>query len=367
MKIICSGADLSEAASKVLRAASAKGLSPILEGIKLATDGSFLVLTATDSELSIQTRIVSSTLVEGATVVPGKIFCEFVKKLVANQIEISVDTNNRMHLKYQDNVGQLACMSVSEYPDIYQLSSSQEFVIIKSEFKDLINKVEFCCSSDDSRPILKGVYLDIDDHSITAVALDGYRLAKSVKAVEKTTSKFNAVVPKKSLTEMVRLIDDSTEPLKVQIQKNYIMVDLGHTKITSRLLEGEFINYKQIIPTSSNSTVIVGKEQMEDSLERAGLLAKVDKSNLVKFDISGNTLEVSCNSDMGNISEKLNVKLDGVEIKVAFNGNYFIALLKVLHTQNIVIKFINATSPAVILPGGSSDDTMFLVLPVRLN
>lgn len=366
MKFVCNGADLSDAASKVFRAVSPKGLSPILEGIKVVAKNGFIELVATDNELTIQKKLLANTLIDGQVVVPGKLFCEFVKRLDFSDIEISVDSNLRMHIKYGDNKSEILCMSAEEYPTIHKLNNAQQVIMIKSELRSMINSVEFCCCLDDSRPILKGVSLEVEDHSIIAVALDGFRLAKSQKPIESTTAKMSAVVPRRSLLEVVKIVEDNTEPVSLQFQKNYIMIDLEHTQIISRLYDGDFVNYRQIIPGATTTQAIVSREQLASTLERASLVAGKERTNLVKYDIVDNVLDIASNSQAGAVSEKLVVTLEGPPIKIAFNATYFMQLLRVITSQNIELNFTNPTSPAVIKPSGGVDDTLFLVLPVRL-
>ena len=155
-------------------------------------------------------------------------------------------------------------------PDV---SDAQHFVIIKNELKDLIGKIAFSVSLDDARPMLKGVNLEVEENTLTGVALDGYRLAKCVKPIEGTTAMMSAVVPARSVNEIAKLLEDSLDPVTVYIQKRYLMVDLIHTKIYASLLDGEFMNYKHIIPYNFNTVVTLPKEQFEDALERAILLA----------------------------------------------------------------------------------------------
>lgn len=367
MKVICNGNDLSDAVSKVIKAVSSRNANPILEGIKLKAEQGSLTLTATDLELAIEKSIVADVKIEGETVVPGKFFSEFVKKLNKEQIELSIADGNQLKIRYMDSEGVLQCLSADDYPEIKELNEAQAFYIIKNEFKDLVNKIAFSVSGDDSRPMLKGVLLEIDEVSVTGVALDGYRLAKCVKPIEKTTAMMSAVVPARCITEIARLLEDSTDPVKISIQKNYMLVDLIHTKITSRLLDGDFINYKQIIPGSFEATVTVPKEQFENGLERAMLLARSEKNNLVRFDIRENVMQLSSNSEIGNITEKIPVSLNGVDISIAFNARYYTELLKFIGSDNVVIKFINSTSPCVVVPSGALEDIMYLVLPVRMG
>lgn len=367
MKVVCNGNDLADAVSKVIKATASKSANQILEGIKLKAEEGTLTLTATDLELSIEKSIVADVKIEGEAVVPGRLFSEFVKKLTKEQIELSVADGNRLKIRYMESEGVLQCYPADEFPEISELTDAQSFFIIKNEFKDLVNKVAFSVSADDSRPILKGVLLEINDVSVTGVALDGYRLAKCTKPIEKTTAMMSAIVPARCINEIARLLEDSTDPVKISIRKNYMLVDLIHTKITSRLLDGDFINYKQIIPTSFETMVTVPKEQFESGLERAMLLARSEKNNLVRFDIKENTLQLSSNSDAGEITEKIPVKLDGVDIAIAFNARYYSELLKFVGSEYIVIKFINAASPCVVAPVDSPDDFIYLILPVRMG
>lgn len=366
MKLICNGSDLSDAVGKVFKAVSTRSTNPVLEGIHLKAERGTLTLTANDLELSIEKSIVADVKIEGETVVPGKFFAEFVKKLTQEQIELALTDGNRLKIRYMQSEGVLQCLDPADFPEVKALNEAQSFIIIKNEFKDLINKIAFSVSMDDARPMLKGVQLEIDENTVTGVALDGYRLAKCVKPVEKTTAMMSAVVPARSLNEIARLLEDTTDPVQIFIQRNYMLVDLNHTRITTRLLDGDFINYKQIIPVEFNTSVTVPREQFESGLERAILLARSDKNNLVTFTIGDEVMQLSSNSEVGSITEKLPVKIDGVDITIAFNARYFTELLRFITCDNIVIKFINSTSPCVVTPAGSEEDFMYLILPVRM-
>ncbi len=367
MKIICNGNDLSDAVGKVLKAVSSKAANPILEGIKLKAENDTLTLIATDTELSIEKSIVADVKLEGETVVPGRFFGEFVRKLNKEQITLSLNEKNQLKIQYDDSEGTLQCMNPADFPQIKELSEAQSFIILRNEFKDLINKIAFSVSMDDSRPMLKGVLLEINDVSLTGVALDGYRLAKCVKPIEKTSAMMSAVIPARCISEIAKLIEDSEDPVSIYIQKNYLLVDLIHTKITSRLLDGDYINYKQIIPSSFKSVVTLPAEQFEAGLERAILLARSDKNNLVKFDVRDGVMQLSSSSDIGNITENIIIKLDGDDIAIAFNARYFTELMRFVSCENIVIKFTTSVSPCVVVPSGAQDDFMYLILPVRMS
>ena len=346
MKLICNGSDLSDAVGKVFKAVSTRTTNPVLEGIKLKAENGTLKLTATDLELAIEKIIVADVKIEGETVVPGRFFAEFVKKLTQEQIELTLGETGRLKIKYTDSEGELQCLPADDY---------------------LVNKVAFSVATDDARPMLKGVLLEIDEVTLTGVALDGYRLAKCVKPIEKTSAMMHALVPARCLTEISRLVEDSSDPVEVCIQKNYMSVDLGHTRITTRLLDIDFINYKQIIPAYFETMATLPKEQFEAALERAILLSRSDKSNLVRFDLRENVMQLSSNSDIGNITEKIFIKLDGKDLSIAFNARYFTEIMRYIDSDSIMIKFTDSVSPCVVVPTGALEDFMYLILPVRMQ
>lgn len=366
MKLICNGNDLADAVGKVYKAVSTRTTNPMLEGIRLKAEQGTLTLVATDLELAIERSIIADVKAEGEAVVPGRFFAEFVKKLNREQIELDLDDSYRLRIRYMDSEGTLQCMSALEYPSIYELTDAQYFRIQQKEFKDLINKITFSVSMDDSRPILKGVLLELDDVSVTGVALDGYRMARCSKPIEKTTAMMSAIVPARCLNEIARLMGDSEDIIQVNIQKNFMLVDLDNTRITTRLLDGDFVNHKSIVPTSFESVVTIPKQQFEDGLERAMLLSRAERNNLVYFDVTENVMQISSNSDIGNITEKIAIKLTGNDISIAFNARYFSELLRYVDCENILIKFINSSSPCVVVPSGAVEDFMYLILPVKM-
>ena len=229
----------------------------------------------------------------------------------------------------------------------------------------LINKTLFSVAIDDSRPILKGCLLEIGEKEILATALDGYRLAHLKKELTKSTVRTSVIVPSRSLAEISKLLDDTDETINIYIQKNYIMVDFGDCKVITRLLEGDFLNYNQIISTSFETEITVNKNQFEDALERASLLSKVGQNNLVKFEIKENLLCLTSNSEIGNIKENVNISLRGKEIVIAFNARYFIEALRVLQDEFVKIGFNSASNPCIIKPL-ESDEFLYLILPVRM-
>lgn len=364
MKLICDGLDLSDAVLKVVKAVSAKAANPILEGIKLKAKEDYLLLSATDTELSIEKKIRASIKIEGETIVTGRLFADFVKKLNKEQIELEL-SGSQLKINYMDSEGALSCMNASEFPVFPTVEGSESFKITVKNLRELINKVIFSASADDSRPILKGCLIESAGNKIVSVALDGYRLALCNKSIIDSTKDVKVIVPARTLSEISKFLTNDEDILTVYIKKNHIMINIDSTTIISRLLEGDFINYKLIIPADFNSSVTVEKTQFEDSLERASILSKGDKNNLVKFDIKEKVMTITSNSEAGNIKENNSVMLKGKDILIAFNARYFTEALKNISDEYIKMNFTSSVAPCIVCPT-EGEEFLYLVLPVRI-
>lgn len=365
MKIICDGADLSDAVLKVSKGTSNKTTNPILEGIKVVAEEDFVTLTATDLELSIEKTIRAMVQIEGEMVVPGRFFSEYIKKLNNEQIELSLDDKNMLSIKYTDSVGKIQCLNANEFPMVKKLEDAKFFEMTEKDLKALINKSIYAVATEDVRPILKGVKLEITKDKVTAIALDGYRLAVVKKPVSAVSEEFSCIVPARSLSEISKLLSDDDKPIKVNVGKNYLMVEIDSTRLTSRLLEGEFINYTQIIPTDFSTSIVLNKDQLLDALDRASLLSRVDRNNLVKFEIHDKVMMLSSKSDIGDIKENITISLNGNDLTIAFNARYFTEALRVVGDEFLKLQLTSAVSPCIITPN-DSDEFLYLILPVRI-
>ena len=272
---------------------------------------------------------------------------------------------NLLNIKYTDSVGKIQCLNPLEFPTIKQPDFSDYFEITQKDFKSLISKSIFAVAVEDSRPILKGVKIEVNNNVIKAVALDGYRLALAKKNIVRTTNNFNIIVPARSLSEIAKLLEDSDEIVKVFVQKNHLMIDLNATKITTRLLDGDYLNYNQIIPQNFNTTLILNKEQLEDAIERASLLSRIDKNNMIKFDITDKVMVLSSKSDLGDIKENITISLTGNDLTIAFNARYFSEALRAVNDEFLKLSFVSSVGPCIIT-SNESDEFLFLILPVRI-
>ena len=365
MKIICDGLDLSDAVLKVSKALSVKAVNPILEGIKIVARGESLTLLASDMELTIEKTIKAEVLMEGETVVVGKYFVEFVKKLEKEKVELSKLDDGGLQIKYSDSESELQVFPAENYPKIEKVKDGDSFKLSQADFKKIVERTVFSCSTDDSRPILKGCLFEVENGNLTVVSLDGFRMAVVKKEVE-ASANFKVVIPARTLSEIVRLLEKEDDIMDIVLYNNSLFIEIGNTTLISRLIEGEFVKYNHILPTSFTNTVTVNKNALLSSIERASIVAKNDRYNIVKFDIKEENMGISAKSEVGNVNENVNINLAGKDMTIAFNGKYIAEFLKIINEDFINLNLNTPIDPCVFMPVGDKN-FLYLVLPVRIN
>ncbi len=364
MKVVCQGNELSDALSKVVKALPQKRTNPILEGVKITAEGETLTLFATDLELAIEKKINAKVLIDGEIVIPGKLFADYAKKIEEEEVELDGTSSSKLVIKYLESELQIKTLPVDEYPIFKEVNTENSFVILKKELKTIINKVIFNVSVDEARPTLRGVCLNIKENEVEAVASDGYRLALTRAVIKNNGIVDKIVVPSKSMNELARLIDDGEDAITVYVDKNYIMVDLFHTKLVSRLISEEYINYEKIIPVSFTTEVTVDKKIFENSIDRVSLINRLDKRSYVKMDIKEENLSLSAHSEDGEINEKLSIGLKGKDLTIGFNAKYIIDCMHAIDEPFITLNFTSSTAPGIIK--GESNLWLYLILPLRV-
>ncbi len=365
MKLICDGLDLSDAVLKVSKALSVKSTNPVLEGIKITAKGDFLSLVATDMELTIEKKIKADVLMEGETVVVGKYFVEFAKKLEKEQVELCRLDEGALQIKYSGSQSELQVFPAESFPKTEKIEEENYFSLNQEEFKNIVEKVVFACSVDDSRPILKGCLFEIENNLLTAVSLDGFRMSVVKKEVV-SSGNFKAIIPARTLSEISKLSDKENGEIKILLQKNVLFVEMGNTTVVSRLIEGDFVKYNHILPSEFENEVILNKQNFLSSIERASIVAKNDRYNVIKLDIKEEEMEVSAKSEVGNVNEKVDISLKGKDLTIAFNGKYMTDFLKIVNVDFVKISLNSETDPCVMKEVGN-EEFLYLVLPVRIN
>lgn len=363
MKIKIDQRNLSKHINIAQKGISTRTTLQILDGILLEAKNNKLKLTATDLEVSIETYLDCDIEIEGSIVINSRLFGDIVKKLPSADIYIEV-TDSNINIKCENSEFNIIGGSPSEYPDLPILLEQDSFEIQKDLFKNAIRQTVFATIQDETRPAISGVLFEIEEGKISFVALDGYRLSLRQLPIE-SKEDIKIIVPGRILTEINKILDDSDDILKIGIAPGHVMFNIGETVVYSRLLEGQFLNYKEIIRSEHKTSIIMDKRELQNSLERASLLAKEEKANLVKFTIKDEEMVINSNSEIGNVNEVIRTDVKGEELSIAFNSRYILEGIKIIECENIELNFMGSLNPCIINPVEDKNYT-YLVLPVRL-
>ena len=365
MKIISTRNSLLEAINTVQKAVPSKTTLPILEGILFEARNGKLKLIATDLEIGIETTINVDVIVPGKIVISAKTIGDIFRKLPDSDVEIEITDNNTIYIKCENSKLKIMGVSSEEFPSLTEVDKNSPISFTQATLKDMIRQTLFATSTDEIRPVLTGVLFEVVGEKVSFIALDGFRMAvKWCSCINDMNIK--AVVPGKTLSEISKIINDNQEKIDIFFSKNHIMFETGDTVIVSRLLDGEFINYKQLLPSDYKIRVKVPTSKLMESCERAALFAKDSKNNMIKFEINDELMAIKSNSDTGDVHEEIKISKTGEDIEIAFNAKYFIDALKVIQSDEIYIDFNTNVSPSIMRPVKETD-FLYLILPVRLK
>ncbi|MBF7096086.1 DNA polymerase III subunit beta [Alkalibacter mobilis] len=354
---------LVNAVNTVQKAVSNKTTLPILEGIYFEASDGEIFLMGTDMELGIKTKLEGSVIKEGSTVLSARLISEIARKLPDDQVTLEIKDNNITNITCQKSKFNIQGESGEDYPKMPDIIGEKNALIPKELFRSLIKETLFSVAKSENIPILTGELLEIENGELRLVALDGYRLALRKGQIDQGID-IKEVIPERTMMEIYRLLSMKDEDVYISTTKNQALFTIGETSMVSNLLQGEYINYKQIIPANSTTNVKVNTSELLSSCERASLMARDGKNNLIKMNFYDGILEIQSNSDMGNLNEKIDIEMDGDPLKIAFNCNYFIDALKAISEEEIMLEFTTAVSPCVIKPT-DGDYFTYLILPVR--
>ncbi|SHE40035.1 DNA polymerase III subunit beta [Alkalibacter saccharofermentans] len=354
---------LVNAVNTVQKAVSTKTTLPILEGILFEAIDNDIYLMGTDMEIGIRTKLSGNVYREGKVVLSAKLISELSRKLPDDEVKIELKENNKTLISCKNSEFNIQGEAGEDFPKMPEVVGEKNALIPKELFRSLIKETIFSVAKSDNIPILTGELLEISDGEFKIVALDGYRLALR-KAKTEPDIEIKEVIPERTMMEIYRLLSMKEEDVYLSATKNQVLFTIGETSMVSNLLQGEYINYKQIIPSNSTTKIKVNTQELLSSCERAALMVRDGKNNLIKMNFSDSVLEILSNSDLGNLHESIDVDMTGDPLKIAFNCNYFIDALKAVSEEEINLEFTTSVSPCVIKPV-DGDYFTYLILPVR--
>jgi DNA polymerase III subunit beta len=367
VKFRCERDVLADAVGSAGRAATNRtGTLPVLAGVRMEVAGDTLTVTGTDLELTIRLTVEVGGEQDGAAVVPARLVGDIVKALPAGAVEISLDTSGdsgEMSISAGRSQFSVRPLSLDDYPA--QTEPSGEAVTLSAEtMSDALRQVVRAASTDDARAVLTGVLLASEDEGVRMVATDSYRLA--VRDLPDSTvlgSGQKVLIPGRALNELQRVMGD-VEELTVRFGEREATFEAGTTRLSTRLIEGEFPNYRNLLPSSYPNLLTVSKASMMEAIRRVKILAQ--DSTPVRLTLGGDTVQLTAiTQDVGNAAEEIDASYDGAEMTVAFNPDYLAAGIDAIDADDVTLATMDPMKPAV-LRGAGQEDYLYLLMPVRV-
>ena len=366
MKFTCEKKDILKAINTVSKAVAIKSVLPILECILIKTQDTDVVLKGSDTTLSIKTSFSAQISKKGCVAVPSRLFQEIISKYPSGEMTIWTDENNTLNIKSGNSKASLSFLQSDEFPEFPNENLDNSIDMPEITFKSLINQTIFATAITDDKPILKGVLFEKEGSKLNVVALDRFRLAMRSEKITTSLDDVSVVIPSRSLRECAKILEDNAENISICISKSYVAICIGETRIYTRILEGDYVKYKNILPTNNNTIIKIEKEDFLEAIERASVLSREENNNLIKVNVMEDAISITANSEIGRAYEEVSAIIEGKELEIAFNARYLTDVLKNIDETEINIYMNTNVSPCVIHPkeGGSF---LYLILPVQIR
>ncbi|HYM51339.1 MAG TPA: DNA polymerase III subunit beta [Candidatus Limnocylindrales bacterium] len=369
MKVTCSAASLGQGLHTVSRAVSSRTTLPILNNVLLQTSEQGLQLTATNLEIGIRQVIPAEVQEEGGITVPARLLTDFVTAHPDEPLSMTLDQKTQslaVHSEHFDVV--IRGIDPADFPPVASGGEGRRVTVPQGDLRQAIEQTVVAASSDEGRPVLTGVYVQLNGGKATLAATDGHRLAvKNLPLGPGGGDPETVVIPARALAELSRILKGSTEPIDLTVgpQHNQVFFKAGETELMSRLIEGTYPNYQQVIPSQSTTTITAKTQDLLFTTKVVSLFSK-DAANVIKFKAEGGKLTLTANtSEVGNSVAGVEAKVEGQDLQIAFNSKYVVDALSVIGSDEVQLGFTGPLSPGAIRPVGR-DDYLYIIMPVRV-
>ena len=365
MKLRCERDRLLEALGTTGRAAGRGSAAPVLSGVRLELLGDRLQLTGTDLDLTISMEIEVAGSDDGVVVAPGRLVTDIVRALEPGAVTLEEDDEDLRITSGRSNFS-VRTHPAEDFPRVNR-PSGDAVTLPAQGLADALRQVVRAASTEDSRPILTGVLVAAEPDGLRLVATDSYRLAvRDLPGVGVLSEGQRVLIPSRALSELQRLVANAANDVSLQLGTHEATFAVGPVQLTTRLIEGEFPNYRQLIPHSYPNRLVVGREALLDGVRRVKLLAR-DATTPVRIALRPEGIELTViTTDYGQATEDLDAKYEGAEMVVAFNPNYLIDGLEALDGDEVQLDTLDALKPATLRPT-EGDDYLYLLMPVRVS
>lgn len=368
MKITCPKENLVEKLQVVLKSVATKGTMPVLAGIRIMKTGDTTVeLASTDMDISLRLNLEAVVEGEGATVVPGRLFTDVVRSLPGGDVLLDVKEGGQA-IEIVSGAARFSidCMAAADFPRLPEVHEEEAFTVESAPLLSTINTVARAASRDETRPVLTGILVKFNKDKVKMVATDSYRLSvRETPAQSSLAGKKEVIVPRASMEELARLLAASdAENVGVSILDGQIIFSVDDTVLASRLIDGQFPNYQQLLPEEVKHEIEIDREEILDVISRVGIMAQ--KGAPLKLGFASGELAVSAQTpQVGEAREALPIAYQAEELEIGFNPEYLRDGIESVAEERAVLRIISPLRPGLIK--GAGDDFLYLIMPVRLT
>ena len=368
MKLRCTKESLTEAINIVSKAVSSRSTIAVIEGIHVrAQEGNSLRLTGNDFEIGIECVIDAQVEMTGEIVINAKMFGDIVRKLPEEAVDIELLDNNVTRIISGKSKFEIPGIVATEFPELPAFDPEYSINISKTNIKKMINNTIFSVGTSESKIVLTGCLLETLGETIRMVAVDGYRLAMRDEKLSKEYEPRSVIIPSKALSELNKILKDGDEEIEVNYTQKHAVFLFDNCKMVTRLIEGEYINYRQIMPQDSSISITCDVRGLVNSIERAALvnISDINKSP-IKMKIGGDNINISCQTSVGTVDDNIYAETGDAEIEIGFNHKFLLDALHACEGDEVILKMKESVTPCVLEPV-EGNNFYYLILPVRLK
>ena len=367
MRFTCEKSMLVQGLNIAGRTVAQKSSLSVIEGI-LCKAGIGLHLTGYNMETAITYEIEAEVADPGECILPAKLFGDIIRRLPEGPVTVVVDNDYKVSIRAGYASFNISAESAEDYPDLPDVNEGKPIAIPQSALKELISGTIFAVSENQGRPIHTGVKFEVEEDRISAVAVDGFRLARRTWHTDAPTGRtLSFVVPAAALKEVEKILTDSEDMASFTLGPKHILVEIGATTLVCRLLEGDFLDWRKVVPTNCPVKLCAHVSDLSSSFERVGLMVSEKYKSPVRCIFSDNVLMLRTTTTIGEAQDRCAIAGDGKELEIGFNVRYLADALRVIPSEQVCLELTNGLSPIVLTPADEKHDFAYMILPVRIK
>ena len=367
MRFTCEKSMLVTGLNITSRTVAQKSNLSVIEGI-LCRAGDGLMLTGYNMETAITYAIEAEVSDPGKCILPAKLFGDIVRRLPEGPVTVVVDDNYKVSIRAGYASFTISAESAEDYPELPDVSSGRSITIPRTSLKELIGGTIFAVSENQGRPIHTGVKFEVEDSAISAIAVDGFRLARRTFHTEAAAGRtMSFVVPAQGLKEVEKIVTDSEEDVAFVLGQKHILFQIGNATLVCRLLEGDFLDWRRVVPTNCPVKLVANVSELASSIDRVGLIVSEKYKSPVRCVFGNQVVNLRTSTTIGAAEDQCTLAGDGKELEIGFNVRYLADALRAVPSEEVVLELTNGLSPIVLTPAEDKYDYSYMVLPVRIK